>query len=639
MNIVFAINNGYTKPVCVTITSILRHNGNANFYILHKDIEPDNMRKICQTVKFYKGSTVEFIKVDESKFTDLTLNIDYISIETYFRYIIADVLPNIDKCLYLDADIIVQGTLKKLYRTDLGDNYLGGVKDACIDATAYKPEIGFSSSDLYVNAGVLLLNLKKWRADNLSQKFLQNTKELNGKIKYQDQDVINMTCKGKICRLPHKYNYTTKDLKDNKYLAFLKNIIHYTGCHKPWLADSKHKQKYIWQKYEKIWQKNMSRKIKVALLIDEFFGGAGTAYGGYGFLARKYIAKYIPNEDISIDVLLGKGKRRYWYTKYHVDEVDLYRLPKRNFMAKLFMWWKNYDIYLSIELTNDYVLLHEPSKNKKLILWIQDPRPKYEWDEITTMKLMPEHNYYNQRVYDTVHKMYEENRVRFITQGYFLNQKAIDLYNLKSDVRIQYMPNPIKIDDNFDVRNYQKKNMIIFLGRLEDVKRGWIFCEIAKKLPEYEFAILGKTNTSKDKTKDFWKKYAEIPNLHFMGHVDGKLKEQYLKDAKILVNTSIHEALPISFLEALSYGCCIVSNRNPEKLTEKFGIWIGNVLGDGVDKIDLYIKAIKNLITNDEKRKKKGIQGREYIRSTHNIPRFVKDLRNVIYEEMYNVKS
>ena len=49
-----------------------------------------------------------------------------------------------------------------------------------------------------------------------------------------------------------------------------------------------------------------SKKIRVALLIDEFFGGAGTAYGGYGFLARKFIAKYIPDEDIEIDVLLGK---------------------------------------------------------------------------------------------------------------------------------------------------------------------------------------------------------------------------------------------------------------------------------------------------------------------------------------------
>ena len=41
------------------------------------------------------------------------------------------------------------------------------------------------------------------------------------------------------------------------------------------------------------------KKIKVGLIIDEFFGGAGTAYGGYGFLARRLIAKYIPNDPVS----------------------------------------------------------------------------------------------------------------------------------------------------------------------------------------------------------------------------------------------------------------------------------------------------------------------------------------------------
>lgn len=53
-----------------------------------------------------------------------------------------------------------------------------------------------------------------------------------------------------------------------------------------------------------------NRPIRVALLVDEYFGGAGTAYGGYGFLARRYIAKYIPNKEISLDVLLNLSKKR-----------------------------------------------------------------------------------------------------------------------------------------------------------------------------------------------------------------------------------------------------------------------------------------------------------------------------------------
>lgn len=78
-----------------------------------------------------------------------------------------------------------------------------------------------------------------------------------------------------------------------------------------------------------------SRKIKVALLIDEFFGGAGTAFGGYGFLARKFIAKYIPNENIELDVLLGRGTSKFWVNKYKEDNVNLYDCRNVNFLLNV----------------------------------------------------------------------------------------------------------------------------------------------------------------------------------------------------------------------------------------------------------------------------------------------------------------
>ena len=74
------------------------------------------------------------------------------------------------------------------------------------------------------------------------------------------------------------------------------------------------------------------KKIKVGLIIDEFFGGAGTAYGGYGFLARRLIAKYIPNDLIQIDVLIGRSnKNRYFAEKIKVDDVYVYKLLKENY--------------------------------------------------------------------------------------------------------------------------------------------------------------------------------------------------------------------------------------------------------------------------------------------------------------------
>ena len=309
-------------------------------------------------------------------------------------------------------------------------------------------------------------------------------------------------------------------------------------------------------------------------------------------------------------------------------------MPKNRWFAKQWLKKQNYDIYLSIELTSSYVLECEPNIDKKLILWIQDPRPWSDWREIETVNLFRESCYYNQKLYDFVNKLYEQGRVKFISQGYFLNDKAKDLYRLHNDVDIQYLPNSVEIDKNFNVMTHKKENTIIFLGRIASVKRGWLFCEIAKKLPQYEFYVLGASFLEKKKNDSIMCKYKSIPNLHFVGHVEGTEKNNYLKNAKILVNTSIHEALPVSFLEALSYGTVLVSNRNPENLTSKFGIWTGQINGDGFDQIDLYVNAIKKLMEDEELRKNLSIQGRQYVEKIHNIPKFIEDLRDVIMGEM-----
>ena len=372
------------------------------------------------------------------------------------------------------------------------------------------------------------------------------------------------------------------------------------------------------------------KKIKVALIINEFFGADGTAFGGYGFLARKYIAKYIPDHDIEMDVLVDQT--RYKFKKTQVDEVNLYRLPSRFGLARLWLWWKNYDVYLSVELVTDFFLRHEPRKNKKLVLWIQDPRPWSEWREINTVQKFPETCYYNQSLYDFAHDWYQQGRIKFVSQAHFLNEKAIDLYRLPNNVPIQYLPNPVDIDMSFDVSTYPKKNHVIFLGRIESVKRGWLFCEIAKALPEYEFYMLGQTFREAGENATIMAPYKQLPNLHFAGHVDGEIKEQFLKDAKVLVNTSIHEALPVSFLEALAYGTLLVSCRNPEYLTSRFGEFVGTILGDGYEQVPLFVNAVRKLMEDDSTRQRLATEAIDYVRTTHNVPRFIHDLRAILHE-------
>ena len=136
-------------------------------------------------------------------------------------------------------------------------------------------------------------------------------------------------------------------------------------------------------------------KIKVGLLVEEFYDEELGGFGGYGILAREYIAKYIPNQDIEIEVIIGSNKEKKVRTieKYG---IKIHYLPK-NYSSKLdidfiyfnrvkkFFKEQNFDIYLSIEMSRIAYEVMRIEKNKKLIMWIQDPRPLSDWEEIRTV--------------------------------------------------------------------------------------------------------------------------------------------------------------------------------------------------------------------------------------------------------------
>lgn len=293
------------------------------------------------------------------------------------------------------------------------------------------------------------------------------------------------------------------------------------------------------------------------------------------------------------------------------------------------MWIKNYKKYLSIEITDNYALRCEPRK-KKLLFWIQDPRPASDWDEIRTVKLLQEGSYWREELYQFINKKFKEGSVTFISQGEFLKGKAKELYKLPKNLEIGTLLNPIDVDSNFDVNSYEKKNIVIFLGRLENVKRAWIFFEIAKKMPELEFYVLGATKRDAEKNEKIISTYSNVRNLHFLGHVEGEMKKKFLRDAKILVNTSIHEAVPISFLEALSYGTLIVSNQNPDGLTDRFGVYVGKVLGDGFDSVDKFKKGINKILSNEVRRKEISVEAVDYIRENHSVSKIIPELIRLI---------
>lgn len=256
MNIFFCVNNTYAEHLLVTIISILENNLEQNivFHVLSSDFSDESKMMLENTLKKYRNFEIKYIAVNKKYFIDSNLknNIEYISLETYYRYIIADIAPNLNKALYLDADLIVNGNLYELYNVDLENNYCAGVKDKFIEETDYKHKLGMSLNEIYINAGVMLLNLGKLRKDHMSIKLLNNTIKLAEQIEYQDQDIINITFRERIKEVDSKYNFASSNVIREKQKIKEAIIIHYTGPIKPWNNNCKHKLRKLWKKYYNI---------------------------------------------------------------------------------------------------------------------------------------------------------------------------------------------------------------------------------------------------------------------------------------------------------------------------------------------------------------------------------------------------
>ncbi|EGJ3606263.1 glycosyltransferase, partial [Campylobacter jejuni] len=265
IHIFFAINDSYVQHCCTCLASILVNSttlDNFYFYIINNGKISDDNKKNILSLKDLKEFHLEFLDINMNDFKDcvITKECSHISLETYYRYIIAQLKPNLDRCLYLNCDIVVEDSLNLLYNIDLKDNYVGAVAESCNDAVNYYQNI--LECKKCFNAGILLLNLIKWRKKEVDKKLFFTTEvlKLQNKVKYVEQDVLNCTFKDKWFIISPIYNmqyfwYLGDYCKiyPEELLFFAKKypkIIHYNGYIKPWINESLGKIPInIWKKY------------------------------------------------------------------------------------------------------------------------------------------------------------------------------------------------------------------------------------------------------------------------------------------------------------------------------------------------------------------------------------------------------
>lgn len=254
INVCISSDDKYSKYAGVLIASIL-HNAKSedylNFYILDNEITQEN-QTLVNSLKKIKDCSINFIKVDENDFSEYkkVKTHDYITINTYYRLKLATILPEVDKIIYLDCDMVVNCSLEELFNFDLKDNCAGGALDIAYRRMNRKTKLPFNNR--YINAGMLLLDLKKIRENGMEEKFSTYAVEHAHEIFCGDQEIINVVLMNNISAIPPKWNVQVSNFSNRSNYTKHPCIIHYVSYQKPWIYASWNYFNELYLKYQQM---------------------------------------------------------------------------------------------------------------------------------------------------------------------------------------------------------------------------------------------------------------------------------------------------------------------------------------------------------------------------------------------------
>ena len=199
--IAMALDDGYTYPTIVAITSIMENaksGTNYDFYIMHPgEFSDENKDKLTSLQGKYDKCKINLIDMAD-KYRNAN-DKGAITTPTYYRLSLSELIPDRDKIIWLDGDTITYTDLREMYKIDMSGYYYKGFLD-------FPGQDEFAAdNDHYICAGVMLINLKELRENDMVNKFAKFIEENNDKLSKHDQTTINALCKDKNGILPAKY--------------------------------------------------------------------------------------------------------------------------------------------------------------------------------------------------------------------------------------------------------------------------------------------------------------------------------------------------------------------------------------------------------------------------------------------------
>ncbi|HYW49182.1 MAG TPA: glycosyltransferase family 4 protein [Gemmatimonadaceae bacterium] len=379
----------------------------------------------------------------------------------------------------------------------------------------------------------------------------------------------------------------------------------------------------------------MRRRIKLGVVTDEFFDASLGRLGGFGWAARRVgeIFNGDPSTDVELVYIAGEhyaepGKAE---AKVHGSRVIL---RQRSRLANLrAMQRERFDLLLTIDYNLGYSVYLRSLPRTPVIVWVRDPRTPDDAARILDVRIPGLDDVLPQGLLShdgrSLARIARESsvtrrRLMLATPTPLLVRKLEGAYGFEPwDFHL--LPNPVSFEPA--ARTKSERPSVAFLARLDPYKRPWLFAELARHFPHVEFRFLGQSHFTGPGSFDTTNL---PPNVRLLGHVGEVEKQRLLSEAWVAINTSVHEGLAVSFLEALACETPLLSCVDTGYTVSRYGIHTGRFDGSGSDSIDAFRSGLQTLLDDHSRRADLGSRGRAWVQSVHSLPNFLHHFERLV---------
>jgi lipopolysaccharide biosynthesis glycosyltransferase len=258
IRVLFCCDPGYFQHVAAALASLVENNDrrDLDIHVVTSRRDPALEQKLAATIGGARNAQLQFHGFEWSPDARWPTS-HHVTRDAYLRLFAADILPlSIDRILYLDADLLVISDLSPLWELDIGDHALAAAPDPFEDGAA----LGLPTGARYVNSGVMLLNLARWRATAALERMSDYVRREGDRLAYHDQDALNAVLAGEIMTIDYRWNLparlwrlprgeTPRDQEQVRGAMLRPAVIHFTTARKPWLFVMQTPHKSLYWRY------------------------------------------------------------------------------------------------------------------------------------------------------------------------------------------------------------------------------------------------------------------------------------------------------------------------------------------------------------------------------------------------------